>query len=75
MSNKKTYAAKRKVRESEKEKRGVKEHGNVKAIASAIIIAIEDKYISYTQFKQIQSIIDVKYWKPEWVPETIIKND
>jgi len=75
MSKKKTYAAKRKVRETEKEKCGVKEHGNVKSVASAIILAIEDDYISYRQFKEIQAIIDAKYYKPAWVPEKVIKND
>jgi ribosomal protein L27 len=75
MSNKKTYAAKRKVRDAEKKKSGLKEHGSVKGVASAILLAIVDGYISYRQFKEVQAIIDAKYWKPEWVPEKVIKND
>ena len=72
--NKKTYEAKRKARETAKKQCGVtKEKGNVKAIASAIMMAIQDEYISYRQFKEIQAIIDKKYYKPEWVPEKKIE--
>ena len=73
--NKKSIAAKRKVREVKRKESGVKEHGSVKAVASAIILAIEDDYIFYRQFKEIQAMIDAKYHKPEWVPEKVIKND
>jgi hypothetical protein len=73
---KKTYAAKRKARETNRKEAGIKEEkGNVKAIASAILSAIGDDYISYRQFKEIVAIIDSRLHKPEWVPEKEIKND
>jgi hypothetical protein len=72
---KKTYAAKRKVRETSRKDAGLKEEkGNVKSIASAILLAIADGYISYRQFKEIAAIIDSRLHKPEWVPDKEIKN-
>jgi len=42
---------------------------NVRGIADAFILSIEDRYMTYRDFKRIQEILDRKYWKPDWVPE------
>ena len=56
------------IKKHEQEKLNPKEKGNVKSIALALILSIEDGYITYRQFKEIQSIVDSKFDKPCWVP-------
>jgi hypothetical protein len=60
---KKSYVEKREIRNQTSKQ---KEHGNVNTIASCLITAINDDYITYRQFKEIQAIIDAKFDKPCW---------
>lgn len=62
-----------KKRNSQTESREVLITKNVRIIAEAFILAIEDGYMTYRDFKRIQEILDNKYWKPSWVPEKEIK--
>lgn len=68
---KKTYEAKRKQREENKPIK--KEHGNVRDIAEAIIVNIQEDWINYRQFKMIVAIVDEKFDKPSWVPKKEFK--
>lgn len=69
---KKSYAEKRETR-NKKQSPKSKEHGNVNTIAGCLITAINDNYITYRQFKEIQTIIDAKFDKPSWVPKKELK--
>ena len=56
------------IKKHEQQKINKSEKGNVKSIATALLLAIQDNYITYRQFKEIQSIVDAKFDKPCWVP-------
>lgn len=64
MSKKQRREVNRKKREEKQLE--TKEKGSPRAIASALIMSIESGYITYRQFKEIQEIIDEKYWHPRW---------
>lgn len=67
MTKKKSFAEKRNARIASIPKRKErKEQAKVYDIASAFIMAINDNYITYRQFKEIQTIIDARFDKPIW---------
>lgn len=63
------------IKKHEQEKINKSEKGNVKSIATALLLAIQDNYITYRQFKEVQSIIDEKFDKPSWVPKKKLTTD
>ena len=56
-----------------KETKEVLTSSNARTIADCFVLAIEERYMTYRDFKRIQEILDKKYWKPDWVPEKTIK--
>ncbi len=68
---KRTYAEKRKIREESPNIGKIKI--DYRVLATNIIIAVNNKEITYRDFKLAVEIVDEKFWKPKWVDAPKIK--